>query len=57
MKKLTKMFWKFYADERAMNMVEYALIGILVALAAILAFTDLGAKIVSAVFRVGDSLR
>jgi Flp pilus assembly pilin Flp len=38
-------------------MVEYALIGILVALAAILAFTDLGAKIVSAVFRVGNSLR
>jgi Flp pilus assembly pilin Flp len=56
MEKLTEMFWRFYADERAMNMVEYALIGILVALAAILAFTDLGAKIVSAVFRVGNSL-
>lgn len=56
MKKITDLMWNLYMDERAMNMVEYALIGILVALAAILAFTDLGQKIVSAVFRVGNSL-
>ncbi len=56
MKKLHELVWKLYMDDRAMNMVEYALIGILVALAAILAFTDLGARIASSVFRVGGSL-
>jgi Flp pilus assembly pilin Flp len=56
MNKVTELFWKLVVDERAMNMVEYALIGILVALAALLAFSDLGQKIASSVFRVGDSL-
>jgi Flp pilus assembly pilin Flp len=56
MKKISLVFWKLLADQRAMNMVEYALIGILIALAALLAFTDLGQKIAASIFRVGGSL-
>ena len=56
MKKIGLVFWKLLADQRAMNMVEYALIGILVALAALLAFTDLGQKIAASILRVGGSL-
>ena len=41
-----------FTDTRAANMAEYAIIMVLVLLAAVAAFTGLGARIVNAVNRV-----
>ncbi len=46
----------FLADKAGANMPEYALIAVLVALAAVAAFTDLGRQVVNKIGEVAGSI-
>ena len=50
---MMKSFWK---EEEGLTMVEYALVGSLVAIAAIAAFTTLGTNVNGAAQKIADSI-
>ncbi|RQW82763.1 MAG: Flp family type IVb pilin [Methylococcus sp.] len=55
--KVVEMMKSFWKEEEGLTMVEYALVGALVAVAAITAFTTLGTKVASTADTVSGSLK
>jgi Flp pilus assembly pilin Flp len=56
MKKLSVKVWVFLNDARGSNMGEYALIGALVLVVAIAAFTSMGTSIASKVTEIAGAI-
>jgi len=50
------MLKEFMADERAADMAEYAMVGALIILGALVAFTDLGARIAQVVSQIAGAM-
>ena len=47
---------EFLADEQAADMAEYAMVGVLIILGALVAFTDLGARIAQVVSQIAGAM-